>query len=220
MEKTQTDVRFRYGAVKTRRQFLQRAAALGGVAALADRLPRAVGGAVSGANARLGVGFIGVGGRGSGHVGVVQGLIGAGEPVAIVAVNDAYGPRMRAAAEKTGAKAYRTHHELLADPAVDVVCVGDAQLDSRLSDMVAAAREAMVNAAKHAGGAISVYAEVEDARVTVFVRDRGQGFDPDDLPADRLGVRESIIGRMQRCGGTATIRSGESGTEVGLELPR
>ena len=103
---------------------------------------------------------------------------------------------------------------------VDVVCVGDAQLDSRLSDMVAAAREAMVNAAKHAGGAISVYAEVEDARVTVFVRDRGQGFDPDNLPADRLGVRESIIGRMQRCGGTATIRSGESGTEVGLELPR
>ena len=91
---------------------------------------------------------------------------------------------------------------------IDVVCVGDASLDARLSEMVAAAREAMVNAAKHAGGAISVYAEVEEGQVSAFVRDRGKGFDPDHLPTDRLGVRQSIIGRMQRCGGAGTIRSG------------
>lgn len=105
---------------------------------------------------------------------------------------------------------------------IEVVCVGDCPLDDRLDATLQAAREAMVNAAKYAGVAvISVYAEVEPGQVTVFVRDRGAGFDADAVPPDRLGVRESIVGRMQRHGGHATVRSAPGeGTEVRLELPR
>src|SRR2546423_975215 len=79
--------------------------------------------------------------------------------------------------------------------AIDVVCVGDCPLDERLSAQLSAAREAMVNAAKYAGDGISVYAEVEPEQVTVFVRDRGPGFDVDGVPEDRLGVRGAILGR-------------------------
>lgn len=107
------------------------------------------------------------------------------------------------------------------DTSVEVVTVGDAALDARLGAVVAAAREAMVNAAKHTDGPVSVFVEVAEDRVEVFVRDRGQGFDPDAVPPDRLGVRESIIGRMERNGGTATIRSADGdrrGTEVRLLL--
>lgn len=105
---------------------------------------------------------------------------------------------------------------------IEVVCVGDCPVDESLAALVAAAREAMVNAAKYAGGAaISVFGEVDEDVVTVFVRDRGPGFDPDAVPADRLGVRESVFGRMRRNGGSASIRSeaGE-GTEVELEMRR
>ena len=89
-------------------------------------------------------------------------------------------------------------------------------------DAAAAAREAMQNAARHAGDA-QVFAEAgEDDRgrtvAEVFVRDRGPGFDLPTVPADRLGVRESILGRMERAGGTARIRSGPGGTEVHLTL--
>lgn len=107
------------------------------------------------------------------------------------------------------------------DASVEVVTVGDAPLDARLGAVVAAAREAMVNAAKHTDGPVSVFVEVDDDRVEVFVRDRGDGFDPDAVPSDRLGIRESIIGRMERNGGTATIRSTDGdrrGTEVRLLL--
>jgi signal transduction histidine kinase/phage shock protein PspC (stress-responsive transcriptional regulator) len=106
--------------------------------------------------------------------------------------------------------------------AVEVVTVGDCPLDERLHAMLQAAREALVNAAKYAGDApISLFAEVEPHQVTVFVRDRGPGFDVDAIPQDRLGVRQSIIGRMGRNGGTALVRStpGE-GTEIQLEMPR
>ncbi|MFE3202755.1 ATP-binding protein [Embleya sp. NPDC055664] len=105
---------------------------------------------------------------------------------------------------------------------IEIVCVGDCPVDDRLSALIAAAREAMVNAAKYAGGAaISVFGEADEDTVTVFVRDRGPGFDPDSVPADRLGVRESVLGRMRRNGGAANIRSepGE-GTEVELEMRR
>jgi len=105
---------------------------------------------------------------------------------------------------------------------VEVVVVGDCALDERLAAVRDAAREALVNAAKYAGTApITVYAEVEPSQVTVFIRDRGPGFDPAAVPVDRLGLRESVIGRMARHGGRAVLRStpGE-GTEVQLELPR
>jgi signal transduction histidine kinase len=80
-----------------------------------------------------------------------------------------------------------------------------------------------VNAAKHAGetGPIRVYAEADQGGIEVFVRDRGRGFDPAAVPSDRQGVRESIIGRMERVGGSAEIRSGpDGGTEVALAVRR
>jgi signal transduction histidine kinase len=104
---------------------------------------------------------------------------------------------------------------------VEVVVVGEHELDANLEALVAAAREAMTNAAKFgAGSPVDVYAESNSDAVHVYVRDRGPGFDPADLPPDRHGVRESIVGRMERHGGRARIASGpETGTEVELELP-
>ncbi|WP_375491916.1 PspC domain-containing protein [uncultured Jatrophihabitans sp.] len=104
---------------------------------------------------------------------------------------------------------------------VDVVVVGDAALDDGLAAVSAATREALVNAAKHSGTTnVSLYAEVEDHEVNVFVRDKGSGFDPAAVADDRQGVRGSIVGRMQRHGGDADIRSSEAGTEVRIVMPR
>ncbi|GAQ60915.1 PspC domain protein [Streptomyces scabiei] len=106
---------------------------------------------------------------------------------------------------------------------IEVVVVGDCPLDEGLSAQMQAAREAMVNAAKYGGegGAVQVFAEVEGRTVFVSVRDRGPGFDLDGIPADRMGVRESIIGRMERNGGTARLRAvPDGGTEVELEMER
>ncbi|HEY5822223.1 MAG TPA: PspC domain-containing protein [Propionibacteriaceae bacterium] len=105
---------------------------------------------------------------------------------------------------------------------VELVMVGDCETSDAVQALVRAAREAMVNAAKHSGAdKIDVYAEVTDTLIEVFVRDRGQGFDLDDVPEDRMGVKGSIINRMARHGGTAKVRStpGE-GTEVRLEIQR
>jgi signal transduction histidine kinase len=153
------------------------------------------------------------------------------------------------AALRAAAAAVEVEHRV----EIEVVTSGERPLDDRSAALVAAAREAMVNAARHAcpaaiadpaatgaaagpgpdgpgaaapgGGAlpgtvvISVFAEAEDGRVEVFVRDRGRGFDPEALPADRRGVRESIVGRMRRAGGRATIHSAPGeGTEVELLL--
>ena len=106
---------------------------------------------------------------------------------------------------------------------VEVVCVGDCPLDERIGAQLQAAREAMVNAAKYGGegGTVQVYAEVEGRSVFISVRDRGPGFDLDAVPPDRMGVRESIIGRMRRNGGTARLRTvPDGGTEVELEMER
>jgi signal transduction histidine kinase len=103
---------------------------------------------------------------------------------------------------------------------IEVVTVGDGPLDERASALVAAAREALVNASKFAGPEpIALYAEVEDGRAEVFVRDRGPGFAVADVPGDRRGVRESIVARMERHGGRATVHSvvGQ-GTEVELVM--
>ena len=105
---------------------------------------------------------------------------------------------------------------------VEVVVVGDCPVDEHLTALVHAAREAMVNAAKHSGARqVQVYAEVEPTRLTVFVRDRGSGFDLAAVPGDRYGLAQSVVGRMHRHGGTALVRStpGE-GSEVRLVLPR
>jgi signal transduction histidine kinase len=103
---------------------------------------------------------------------------------------------------------------------VELVCVGDADVDSRVEALVRAVGEAVTNAAKHSGAPrIDVYAEAEEGHVEVFVRDRGKGFDPDVVPPGRMGVRESIMARMERHGGTASIRSEPGhGTEVRVEI--
>ncbi|UGY93183.1 ATP-binding protein [Streptomyces gobiensis] len=128
-------------------------------------------------------------------------------------------PQTLAEAVKATAAEVEDHHGV----PVEVVCVGDCPLDEKTTAQVQSAREAMVNAAKYGGegGAVQVFAEVEGLTVFVSVRDRGPGFDPASVPADRMGVRESIIGRMVRNGGKAEVRSAPGeGTEVVLEMER
>jgi signal transduction histidine kinase len=102
---------------------------------------------------------------------------------------------------------------------IEIASSGDAPPGNAL---VLAAREAMTNAAKFAGvETIDVYAETTAEEIAVFVRDRGAGFDPTAVPEDRRGIRESIKGRLERAGGSATVTSLPSGgTEVELRLPR
>ena len=103
---------------------------------------------------------------------------------------------------------------------VEVVVVGDRELDANHEAVVAAAREAMTNAAKFgAGSTVDVYAESAPGRTQVFIRDRGPGFDPASVPGDRRGVRDSIVGRMERHGGRARVANAPGGgTEVELVL--
>jgi len=124
--------------------------------------------------------------------------------------------RLAAALEAVAGEVERAH-----GVDVEVVVVGDRELDERSEALVAAAREAMVNAAKFGEGSpVDVYAEAADGELSVFVRDRGPGFEVAAVPADRRGVRESIVGRMTRHGGRASIHSGHgAGTEVELTLP-
>jgi signal transduction histidine kinase len=105
---------------------------------------------------------------------------------------------------------------------VELASAGDARLDDGTRQVVLAAREAMTNAAKFSGAAeIAVYAEVGTDAVSVFVRDRGAGFDLAAVAADRRGIAESIEGRLERAGGAAAIVTAPgSGTEVELRLPR
>ena len=106
--------------------------------------------------------------------------------------------------------------------AVEAVTVGDCEMDDDLGALLAAAREATVNAVKWSGApVVSVFTEVEPSEVSIYVRDRGKGFDPGAVPKDRKGLAESIHGRMARRGGSAAVRSvpGE-GTEVTLKMPR
>jgi phage shock protein PspC (stress-responsive transcriptional regulator) len=104
---------------------------------------------------------------------------------------------------------------------IEVIAVGDHDLDERHRALVAAAREALANAVRHGASdePISLYIEVAGGRTEVFVRDRGQGFDANAIPEDRRGVRESIMGRMARHGGSAAVHSTPGqGTEVELVL--
>ena len=105
---------------------------------------------------------------------------------------------------------------------VDLVTVGDCDLTLEVTAVVRAAREAMVNAARHSGvERVDVYAEVDEDQVSVFVRDRGVGFDPANIDPDRMGIRGSIVERVRRAGGRAIIRSSPGeGSEVRLELQR
>jgi signal transduction histidine kinase/phage shock protein PspC (stress-responsive transcriptional regulator) len=110
--------------------------------------------------------------------------------------------------------------EALHDVRVDVVVVGDRPLDEAAATVLAATREATVNAAKHAGVAeVSVYVEAQDDTVEAYVRDRGHGFDRRAVAADRKGISESIEGRIERAGGTVHIETAPgTGTEVHIAL--
>jgi signal transduction histidine kinase len=122
---------------------------------------------------------------------------------------------VRAALEDAAAEVEDLHRV-----AVECVVVGDRPLDPRSEATALAAREAMVNAAKFSGEhRLSVYAEVGADELEVFVRDRGVGFEQSEVAADRRGIAESIVARMERVGGTASIRSAPGeGTEVRLHL--
>jgi signal transduction histidine kinase/phage shock protein PspC (stress-responsive transcriptional regulator) len=123
--------------------------------------------------------------------------------------------RLAAALEAAAAEVEESH-----GVPVEVVVVGDRELDPRHEAIVAAAREAMTNAAKFGEGSpVDVYAESSESRTQVFVRDRGPGFNTAAVPPDRRGVRESIVGRMRRHGGRGRITSSPgAGTEVELVL--
>ncbi|MDH5334631.1 MAG: ATP-binding protein, partial [Thermoleophilia bacterium] len=112
--------------------------------------------------------------------------------------------------------------EQLHDVPVELVAVGaELPVDERLRQVLAATREAIVNAAKHSSAArVDVFAEVEEGVLEVFVRDTGVGFDPGAVAADRRGLRESVVARLQRVGGSATVTSAPGqGTEVELRVP-
>ena len=126
------------------------------------------------------------------------------------------GDSLVAALRASAADVEDTHHV-----PVEVIAVGDASLDPDVAALARAAREAMINAAKHAGvDRVDVYAETDGQTAHVFVRDRGVGFDLAAIADDRMGVRGSIVDRVERHGGTATIRSEPGGgTEVALSVP-
>ncbi|MBM6402808.1 PspC domain-containing protein [Phycicoccus sp. CSK15P-2] len=102
---------------------------------------------------------------------------------------------------------------------VDLVVTGDRPFEQHGSALSRAMREALLNAVRHAAPPITAYVEIGPSGVEAFVRDRGEGFDLDAVPEDRLGVRQSVLGRMERHGGAARVRRREDGTEVELRLP-
>jgi signal transduction histidine kinase len=133
-----------------------------------------------------------------------------------------YGPDAGRPADLAGAlRAAAAEVEDRFGVAVELVTVGSCPLDERARGVVAAAGEALVNAAKHAGVAkVSLFAEVTGGELLVAVRDRGRGFDPATTGRDRHGLAESIVGRMQRLGGSCAVHAAPgSGTEVELRLP-
>lgn len=119
-----------------------------------------------------------------------------------------------AAVQQTAAEVEDRH-----DVSIEVILLGDQPVGERQRALVAALREALVNAARHGREPVSAYIEVGPTQIEAFVRDHGAGFDLGEVPDDRLGVRESIIGRMERAGGRATIRRLDGGTEVHLVMP-
>ena len=123
---------------------------------------------------------------------------------------------LRAALTRLGAEVEELH-----GVPVEVVVVGDAPVDERVQSALAAAREALMNAARHSGAPrVDVYGEVEGGLLEIFVRDTGRGFDEQQVPEDRRGLRESVRGRMSRAGGSASVSSTPGqGCEVALALP-
>lgn len=131
-----------------------------------------------------------------------------------------YGEQVQQTTLVAGLKASAAEIEDERKVPVEIVSVGDCALGDAVTVLLQAAREAILNAAKHSGAIkIDVYAEVDDEQVSVYVRDRGRGFELGEIAEDRHGIRHSIIERMQRHGGTANVRTAPGqGTEVRLEM--
>ena len=127
------------------------------------------------------------------------------------------GARLRDAIDAMAGRVEREQHAK-----VEAIVVGDTDLDERVHALVSAVGEATLNAARHSGSTeVSVYVEVEDDAISAYVRDHGNGFDPGQVASDRRGIADSIIGRMERHGGSAHVESGPGGgTEVVMRLPR
>ncbi|WP_235504435.1 ATP-binding protein [Nostocoides sp. Soil756] len=102
---------------------------------------------------------------------------------------------------------------------VDLVVTGDRPFEQHGAALSRALREALLNAVRHAAPPVTAYVEIGPHGVEAFVRDRGAGFDLETVPDDRLGVRQSVLGRMERHGGSARVRRRDDGTEVELRLP-
>lgn len=100
---------------------------------------------------------------------------------------------------------------------VTIGAAGDRPVDDRVELLVEATVEATRNALTHTDGPVRVYAETRDG-TTVWIADQGHGFDPAEVPEDRLGVRGSIIARLERVGGSAELRSDTNGSEWTLTL--
>ncbi len=135
-------------------------------------------------------------------------LYGPAEPTAATGLKDALTAVCAEIEELTGLE-------------VSVVVVGAAGPGAEVDALARATREAVLNAAKHAGvDHVAVYGESNPDGLSVFIRDRGSGFDPGDVPEDRRGIRESIVGRLDAVGGRVEIVTAPgSGTEVRLHLP-
>jgi signal transduction histidine kinase len=105
--------------------------------------------------------------------------------------------------------------------AIALTAIGDRPIDARGEALVAAAREALRNAARHAAGArVVVFCEISAQQAEVFIRDQGPGFDVGAVPPERRGIRDAIIGRLASAGGAAEVESAPGeGTEVILRLP-
>lgn len=127
-------------------------------------------------------------------------------------------PTTLAAAIAAAAAAIENDH----DVRVEAVVVGDQTLDDHAATALAAVREAVVNAARHASvERIDVFVEIDPAEITAYVRDTGCGFDLQHVPPDRRGIADSIIGRVTRAGGNVVLSSSPgTGTEVEISLPR
>ena len=124
---------------------------------------------------------------------------------------------LRGAVDALASRVEEQHHVT-----VDTVVVGDTPVTEHVAALLLACQEAATNAARHSGASrVSIYIEADGDGVTAYVRDEGAGFDINAVPADRRGIAESVIGRMRRHGGSATITSRPGhGTEVQLQLPR
>ncbi len=124
---------------------------------------------------------------------------------------------LRGAIDAVATRVEELHHV-----SVDTVVVGEGALDDAGRAVALACQEAAINAARHSGAArVSIYVEADAHEVTAYVRDKGCGFDRDNVPADRRGISESIVGRMHRLGGAAIVSTTpDEGTEVQMRAPR